>query len=939
MTIDPTVIPGLLLLAAELFVLAAVGYMVARVALRQTDDRLALAQGLVIGPALWGLTVNFLLHVLPGLSGTLAGWIVVLAVGAGLTWRCRDDLRVPPRTIAGFGLAGTAIFWVALASRQLLIIPDELLHTTLPATIRAGGWPPTLSWNPDLDLAYHHGIDLLIGLLTPPMGPDLAFTTELLGAFVWTSLITQAGALLLRHGSWASTLALTPLLLSAGAWTLVFGEQPTMVQVPVPTGIPSAGLRAALTETYWPAVELPWSSEQHATPPNIWKPQFSFAYPLAFVTLERVAAKNDHTWPAGLTLAGLVGFLGIVDETVAPVALALWVVVEASRLLQTRPTGSTPLRTVLRTAAGPTLAALLLAGGGGVLTGILTGGSGSGDLALAWPLDPRDRGAVSSVTPIAGGLGLLRLGSLVVVGAALVLAARSHLVLVLVAGAGAFLLAALTLRYDIAPHDIGRFDGHARNFALLALMLALSIRLGTLQSRWRYAAAVLVAALIAWPTVATPARKLSLAIGHGVQIANAQPGLGEFDVWYWWMGRYALERFPSDRIAAWLRDHTDPNARVLSPMPHAMTIATGRPNASGFAQFLHTRPHIGPSYLDAVRHLEPAALQRLGFRYIHAPDTWVANLPERAAHWLADPKFFEPLIRDGAQSLLRVRPAFLQLDIPPAPGTYEALRLAAPTGSTVYLSPATDSLNTFRAAAALRYARLFGSPDRAALHLQEDLSFAPLGGHGADLVVAPVRMAPSVFEHDVRRPILWNDEIAVYSPNGAVEPVMDPPPQPFSVRLSDPQVMRGRLAFSAELTDQTGVGWTGQDWLVVPADASPWAFPLIRPTDTAAQWFAGQAVPRPGTITHRYEFDPQKATLALHGGGRSLTELPSSGAGLDPGVWVLGVRLRNDYQLVAFIPTVKIVVSDSREVSYHVYEGELGVRPTPGPVGSSKGRF
>ena len=87
MTVDPTVLPGLLLLAAELLALAAVGYVVARVALRQTDDRLALAQGLVIGPALWGLIVNFILHVLPGMSGALAGWIIVLALAAGLAWR------------------------------------------------------------------------------------------------------------------------------------------------------------------------------------------------------------------------------------------------------------------------------------------------------------------------------------------------------------------------------------------------------------------------------------------------------------------------------------------------------------------------------------------------------------------------------------------------------------------------------------------------------------------------------------------------------------------------------------------------------------------------------------------------------------------------------------------------------------------------------------
>ena len=66
MILDPTFLPGLLLLAAELIALAAVGYVVVRVALRQTDERMALAQGLVVGPALWGLIVNFVLHVVPG---------------------------------------------------------------------------------------------------------------------------------------------------------------------------------------------------------------------------------------------------------------------------------------------------------------------------------------------------------------------------------------------------------------------------------------------------------------------------------------------------------------------------------------------------------------------------------------------------------------------------------------------------------------------------------------------------------------------------------------------------------------------------------------------------------------------------------------------------------------------------------------------------------
>ena len=304
----------------------------------------------------------------------------------------------------------------------------------------------------------------------------------------------------------------------------MFGDQPSLLQVPVLTGVPSAGLRAELANVYWPSVELPWASEQHGAPPNIWKPPFPFAYSLAFVALERIASGSNRSWPGALTLSVLVGFLGLVDETVAPMVLALWGVMEIGRFLSTRPARSAYPAAILRVAAGPILATLLLAAGGGVLTGVLTGSGGSGALSMGWPLDPRSRGAVSSITSLAAGIGLLQLGTLVVAGAAILLdRCNRHLVLLLVAGSLAFLIAALTLRYEAAPYDIARFDGHARNFALLALLLALSVRLATLGHRWRYAAAAGVFVLVTWPTIATPAHKLGLAVGHGVEVANARP--------------------------------------------------------------------------------------------------------------------------------------------------------------------------------------------------------------------------------------------------------------------------------------------------------------------------------------------------------------------------------------------------------------------------------
>ena len=52
----------------------------------------------------------------------------------------------------------------------------------------------------------------------------------------------------------------------------------------------------------------------------------------------------------------------------------------------------------------------------------------------------------------------------------------------------------------------------------------------------------------------------------------------------------------------------------------------------------------------------------------------------------------------------------------------------------------------------------------------------------------------------------------------------------------------------------------------------------------------------------------------------------SSGRGLAPGVWTLGVRLRQAWHEAAFIPVMKIVVGESGEVTYEVYEGELSGR-------------
>ena len=937
MTVDPSVVPGLLFLVAELVALAAVGYVVVRTALRETDDRVALAQGLVVGPAIWGVVVNLVMYVLPGMAGAVAGWIFVLALAAVLVWRVPQSIRPRLRAAAGFALAALGLFWVALASRQMLTIPNETTHLGLSASIRAGGFPPEYPWNPGMTAPYHYGIDLLFGLLTPPFGPDLAFVMELLGAYAWTAFVLVVGTVLLRRGGWFSALVFTPLLLTAGAWTLT--RSVDIMQIPVPTGLPAAGIRASLMDIYWPSAQWPLATHRAALP-DIWKPVFTLAYGLAVVVLARAARSENNSWLASLTLAGLVGFLGLLSSALAPVVLIVWAGLQAWRVAQFRRTDSAVRSAVLRACAGPALAALLLGGGGGALTAALTGSVSSG-ISLGGNQYFGDWRLLGTLVRLPGGVGILGIGPLAVAGAAALLARRDRMVLALATGVGALALVSVVLRYDPAPHDLGRFAGHARNFALLALLLALSSHVAELRPRRRYAAGALLVGLIIWPTIAAPVRNLGLAIGRGIEVANAAsaPQMSAARDVPSFLGRFRVPDL-SHRVSAYIRNHTAVGARVFSlddpDTPHfVVSFVTGRPNASGFAGHIQMTDGYGPEYLDIFRHLEPAAFRRLGIAYVHASDAWVAGLPDRATRWLADPGLFELLVRDGSESLYRVLPAFLSLDATPAPASYEALRRAVPASATVYLPAPFNSLVALRAAAVLSHARLLGAVDPAVLHLRTPWQTEPLGDHTPDLVIAPAQLSPWMFPAASRQPIWWNDKIAVYALDGAVDPIMPPPPrdEPFrlSVRVSDVRAADGRIAFTATFDNRAPDQWSGQDWIVIATEAPPWDLPtqlLPNRTPPIAMWFAGLVGPGSGTTSLAHEFDFRTPGLTVRDENGALRHLDSSRPISGPGSYLLAVRLRHEYKPnywrdAAVIPVLRITVSETGEVSYQVHE-EVG---------------
>ena len=198
-----------------------------------------------------------------------------------------------------------------------------------------------------------------------------------------------------------------------------------------------------------------------------------------------------------------------------------------------------------------------------------------------------------------GGVGLVGLGPLAAAGLAVLLSRRDRLVLALAAGTGMLLLLPLVLKYDPYPKDLVRLEGHARNLALFALLVALvGVRLADLRSaHWRYTAGAALVGLIVWPTIAAPVRHLSRALVNGVELGNAQPtqDVSSLDTV---QPRFVLRSVPSDGIAAFIRNNTTAKTRVFSPEPLQMTWVTGRSNAMGYAGLVHLSPRRGPQYWD-----------------------------------------------------------------------------------------------------------------------------------------------------------------------------------------------------------------------------------------------------------------------------------------------------------------------------------------------------
>ena len=172
--------------------------------------------------------------------------------------------------------------------------------------------------------------------------------------------------------------------------------------------------------------------------------------------------------------------------------------------------------------------------------------------------------------------------------------------------------------------------------------------------------------------------------------------------------------------------------------------------------------------------------------------------------------------------------------------------------------------------------------------------------------------------------------MAIYPTDETISPLVSSPPADFSIQITDVNLSDDRIAFTATFTDRATDLWTGQDWVVIETDTSPWRLPYRFRTGTYTsafvRWFDGQVQPVPETDNHEYfflyEFTPRTGTLALWDGS-GYSSLSSPHAQLRPGNWTLAARPNINREEVGLIPVLHFTLADDGTFTHTVYEGSL----------------
>lgn len=595
----------------------------------------ALTLTAALGVSLLTFIASILYYIFPPTVAAFMSFSITLMIGGLTWWRSIDRvIRLPynlPQLALGMGVTVLILFGF-IANRLSVLFPDEPIHLSLSATIAAGNYPVKLPWAPDSPAAYHYAADLHVSLLTAITQLPVGITAEFQHAWLSLGLIFAVFGIA-RHATHSTPASLFIAMLTSFAPGVLWIGWPALA--PQNAAIPTS-FNAMAT---WFGEDQFQHADLLAGPANIFFPQRILGLALSTIVVWAWVQRVHSTRIGALLLGASLGFIALVEIGIFAVtgaALATLLLLEAIR---SKP--ECRIRSAIQSVIVLLSALLIAALIGGPITDAIWRGSGEGSIEISPHfdtslLDPRifSEPLHSGLYAIAVGLTWIHL--LAIALAVLMLCRQRVLLGLIVAGVSGGILVQV-LVYTVHD-DAARLVDYSSYF--LALGSAIGAYSICQQLPRRIVTAVIPTLIIfvilptVLPRIAPGIRNTANGIDWGPPDSYLSETLRQ-------RSHYYKDISDNRQVFDWITENLPPDARILSPTPVALTIATGRFGVFTAVGHNQNEPYPGLNFIHAWETLDGPAIQAMGATHLHIRDLDFSNLPPEALSRLEDRDLFQ----------------------------------------------------------------------------------------------------------------------------------------------------------------------------------------------------------------------------------------------------------------------------------------------------------
>ncbi len=640
MTVAPEYLAGF---AVVLLIFAAATALALPLAARLTGYR-GLGVGLCLAPAI-GTTLliaaGLAAYRFPSVSARPFIAIAILLLLGGWFW-IRDRSRLaslPINWIAlGAGLAiSLAFYFSAQANRLSLLFLDEPIHLGITATIVEGNYPVRSPWSPDVAAAYHYAGDLHAAILTSVSGLPVWIVAELQHPWVALGLaLIVFGVVIHATGSRVGALAAAALAAYSPGIILLGWPALGAAGAAFPDSLASLGARLA---------EIgPARYELSTGPSNLVFPQRTLGFTLLTLLVHSWTLSPFRRNSTAAIFGVGIGLLAVFEVGMFAIGFLALIADAGAYVLTER---GKRVKASIRVAVPVAFAVAVALIAGGPVTDAVVGPAGidaGRSVALqirpSWDLLNPVRFAQPLAAQSFAAAVELRWIHLAILAAGLALLSRNKITVGLcavgIAGGVLFQSVAYTVH-----DDASRLVIYSSFFSAVAIVAFLPGFIRKLPTAVAVVAGSAIVAFAAIPTLIPeliPAVRLTV---NGVAFAPIEPlGLSNRLAE---RSRYALEFNTGKSIFASIRETTPADARILTPWPAALTIATGRFGVFAPPGAVQNEPYPGPEFIDAWSSLAFEPIAALGAEYLHLTAD-AADVLDRQGIQIEEPGGFRLLV-------------------------------------------------------------------------------------------------------------------------------------------------------------------------------------------------------------------------------------------------------------------------------------------------------